>query len=206
MTDLAESVHSDVFRAVAAAFGPLGSRFVDAAPGSSGIKPIGTTGLVCDGIKGITRLAGGTVNAALTEAAPLVTQRFCTPALAPEHEALLTSIHGVLGNQLLTTDNTLSKSMNLRHEGKPLPLEKSALNQRLSHATGKLLVVLHSLYMNDLQWTTAGYNHADVLAKELGYTPFYRHYNTVLHTSINSQQFAALLAQLLDAWVSPLKT
>ena len=59
--------------------------------------------------------------------------------------------------------------------------------------------------MNDLQWTTGGCNHADVLAKELGYTPVYLHYNTGLHTSINGQQFATLLTQLLDAWPQPVK-
>ena len=59
--------------------------------------------------------------------------------------------------------------------------------------------------MNDLQWTTAGYNHSDVLAKELGYTPVYLHYNTGLHTSINGQQFAVQLAQLLNAWPQPVE-
>ena len=74
VTGLAESVQGNVYKAVAAPFGPLGSRFVDAAPGSSGVKTSGITGLVYGGIKGITRLAGGTVNAALTKAAPLITR------------------------------------------------------------------------------------------------------------------------------------
>ena len=74
VTGLAESVQGNVYKAVAAPFGPLGSRFVDAAPGSSGVKPSGITGLVYGGIKGITRLAGGTINAALTKAAPLITR------------------------------------------------------------------------------------------------------------------------------------
>ena len=203
VTGLAESVQGNVYKAVAAPFGPLGSRFVDAAPGSSGVKPGGITGLVYGGIKGITRLAGGTVNLALTKAAPLITQRFGTPASSPEREAVLSIINGVLGDQLLATANPLNISMSLRHEGKPLMLEKAALSQRLPHATGKLLVVLHGLCMNDLQWTTAGYNHADVLAKGLGYTPVYLHYNTGLHTSINGQQFSVLLEQLLNAWPQP---
>ena len=205
VTGLAESVQGNVYKAVAAPFGLLGSRFVDAAPGSSGVKPSGITGLVYGGIKGITRLAGGTVNSALTKAAPLITQRFGTPASSPEREAVLSAINGVLGDQLLATANPLNISMSLRHEGKPLLLEKAAISQRLPQATGKLLVVLHGLCMNDLQWTTSGYNHADVLANELGYTPVYLHYNTGLHTSINGQQFAALLEQLLDAWPQPVE-
>ena len=212
VTGLAESVQGNVYKAVATPFGSLGAKFIHAEPGSSGIKPNGITGLVYGGIKGITRLAGGTVNAALSKAAPIITERFYgkggTPASSPEREAVLSAINGVLGDQLLATANPLTISMSLRHEGKPLLLEKVALAQRLPKATGKLLVVLHGLCMNDLQWTSGdnnqAYNHADVLAKALGYTPVYLHYNTGLHTSVNGAQLANLLEQLLAAWPQPL--
>jgi len=210
VTGLAESLQGNVYKAVASAFGPLGAKFIDAAPGASGVKPGGITGLVYGGIKGITRLAGGTLNAALTKAAPLITERFGRPASSPEREAVLAAINGVLGDQLLATANPLTIHMSLRHEGKPLLLEKAALTQRLPHATARLLVVVHGLCMNDLQWATSGksdaaYNHAEVLAKALGYTPVYLHYNTGLHTSINGQQFANLLAQLLHEWPHPVE-
>ena len=209
VTGLAETVQGNVYKTVAAPFGLLGSRFIDAAPGSSGVKPTGITGLVYGSIKGVTRLVGGTVNAVLSKAAPLVNDRFYgkgeTPASSPEREAVLAAINGVLGDQLLATANPLTITMSLRNEGKPLLLEKAALAQRLPNATGKLLVVLHGLCMNDLQWTSDGYNHADVLAKELGYTPVYLHYNTGLHTSVNGQQFAGLLEQLVNQWPLPLK-
>ena len=209
-TGLAESVQGNVYKAVATPFGRLGATFIDAAPGSSGVKPRGLTGLVYGGLKGITRLAGGTVNAALHKAGPMITQRFGTPASSPEREAVLSAINGVLGDQLLATANPLTISMRLRHEGKPLLLDKAALAERFPQATGKLLVVLHGLCMNDVQWTTggkndSGYNHADVLAKQLGYTPIYLHYNTGLHTSVNGQQFAHLLEQLLTAWPQPVE-
>jgi pimeloyl-ACP methyl ester carboxylesterase len=205
VTGLAESVQGNVYKAVAAPFGLLGSRFIDAAPGASGVKPTGITGLVYGGVKGITRLAGGTVNAALSKAAPLIKERFGTPASSPEREAVLSAINGVLGDQLRATANPLTISMSLRHEGKPLLLDKTALAQRLPYASGKLLVVLHGLCMNDLQWDSNGYNHADLLVKELGYTPIYLHYNTGRHTSINGQQFASLLEQLLQAWPQPVE-
>ena len=205
VTGLAESVQGNVYKAVATPFGRLGTKFVDAAPGSSGVKPSGITGLVYGSIKGVTRLAGGTVNAALTKAVPLITQRFGAPSSSPERETLLSAINGVLGDQLLATANPLTISMSFRHEGKTLQLEKTALAQRLPQSTGKLLVVLHGLCMNDLQWTSSQYNHADVLAKELGYTPVYLHYNTGLHTSVNGQQFAGLLEQLLQAWPQPIE-
>ena len=203
VTGLAEAVQGNVYKAVASPFGPLGAKFVDAAPGASGVKPGGITGLVYGGIKGITRLAGGTVNAALTRAAPLITERFGTPASSPEREAVLAAINGVLGDQLLATANPLTIQMSLRHEGKPLLLDKAALVQRLPRATGKLLVVLHGLCMNDLQWSSSGYNHTDMLATALGYTPVYLHYNTGLHTSTNGQLFANLLEQLFKEWPHP---
>lgn len=207
---LAESVQGNVYKAVATPFGSLGAKFIHAEPGSSGVKPNGITGLVYGGIKGVTRLAGGTVNAALSKAAPLITERFGTPASSPQREAVLAAINGVLGDQLLNTANPLTIHMSLRHEGKPLVLDKAALAQRLPDVTGKLLVVLHGLCMNDLQWTTGGkttpfYNHADVLAKALGYTPVYLHYNTGMNTSTNGQQFANLLEQLLAAWPQPVQ-
>ena len=210
VTGLAETVQGNVYKAVAAPFGPLGSRFVDGAPGSSGVKPGGITSLVYGSVKGITRLAGGSVNAVLNRAAPLMTQRFGSVASSPEREAVLSAINGVLGDQLVATGNPLAIGMSLRHEGKPLMLDKAALARRLPQASSKLLVLLHGLCMNDLQWTTGGnsdarYNHGDVLAKALGYTPVYLHYNTGLHTSINGQQFAALLEQLVSAWPCPVE-
>jgi pimeloyl-ACP methyl ester carboxylesterase len=205
VTGLAESVHGNVYKAVAKPLGPLGSRFVDSAPGASGIKPGGVTAWVYGGIRGITRLAGGTVNAAMAKAAPLVAERFGAPASSPEREAVLSALNGVLGDQLQDTANPLTITLSLRHEGNPLLLEKAALAKRLTQATGKLLVVVHGLCMNDLQWTTGGYNHADALAKELGYTPVYLHYNTGLHTSVNGQQLADVLEALLKAWPQPVE-
>ena len=55
--------------------------------------------------------------------------------------------------------------------------------------------------MNDLQWRVKGpdghlHTHGETLARALGYTPVYLHYNSGLHTSTNGQQFASLLEQL----------
>jgi hypothetical protein len=200
VTGLAETVQGSVYKSVAAPFGLLGSRFVDAAPGSSGIRSTGITGLVYGGVRGITRLAGGTVNAVLSRAVPLVRQQ----KSAPQREAMLAVINGVLGDQLLETANPLAITMSLRENGETLVLEKAALAERLPHATGKVLVMLHGLCMNDLQWTAATaqgpQDHGLLLAQKLGYTPVYLHYNSGLHTSINGQQFSSLLEQLLKVW------
>ena len=196
VTGLAESVQGNVYKAVAATL-PGGSKFVDRSPGASGVKPFGITGLVYGGVCGITRLAGGTVNAVLSRAAPLLPQAASSPA----REAMLAAINGVLGDKLLDAANPLAITMSLREGGQTLLLDRAALASHLPNATGKLLLLAHGLCMNDVQW---GAQHADALAA-LGYTPVYLHYNTGLHVATNGAQLAALLQQLLQAWPQPVE-
>lgn len=138
---LAENVQGNVYKAVAYFFGPLGSKFIDSAPGRSGFRSMGITGLVYGGVKGVTRLAGGTVNAVLSGVVPLVGEK---PS-SRRREAMLSALNGVLGDQLIDTANPLAIRMSLRHEGQALLLEKSALAGHLPAATGKLLVLVHGL-------------------------------------------------------------
>lgn len=205
VADLAETVHGNVYKAVSLPFGPLGQAFVDRAPGATGVRKRGITGLVYGGVRGAARLAGGAVHHALAGAAPLLPRRWGS---SPTREAMLSALNGVLGDQLLASANPLAIRMSLRHGGQTLSLDKADLAQRLPAVTGKILVLVHGLCMNDLQWTARGpdgqlHNHGEVLARSLGYTPLYLHYNTGLHTSINGQQLAAMLEQLVQAWPVP---
>ena len=59
--------------------------------------------------------------------------------------------------------------------------------------------------MNDLQWSREGHDHGAALARELGFTPVYLHYNSGLHVSINGHALAAQLERLLDAWPVPVE-
>jgi pimeloyl-ACP methyl ester carboxylesterase len=204
VTGLVENVQGNVYKAVAAPFGPLGKKFIDRKPGASGVRSLGITGLVYGGIKGVTRLAGGTANALLSRAAAKPDTRPSTP----QREAMLSALNGVLGDRLAETANPLAISMRLRSQGLPLLLEPQALAARLPGAAGKLLVMLHGLCMNDLQWNGApgGFRgHGEQLARELGCTPVYLHYNTGLHTSANGEQLAGLLQQLVKAWPEPVQ-
>lgn len=202
---LAENVQGNVYRTVASFFGPQGQRFVDGTPGSSGVKKRGITGRVYGGIRGVTRLAGAAANAVLSGLAPLTADA----ASSPRREAVLSALNGVLGDRLLETANPLLIRMRLRHEGVPLRLEADALAQRLPQATGKVLVLVHGLCMNDLQWRAQGaaavQDHGFLLARELGYTAVYLHYNSGLHISDNGLQLAGLLEQLLKAWPQPVE-
>ena len=155
----------------------------------------GITGLVYKTVRGVTRLVGGGLDAALGR---------LTPALAgyassPEREAVLAALNGVLGDYLVATDNPLAIPMTFRRAGHTLAIDTAALEAQIPEGNGKLAVFVHGLCMNDLQWKRAGHEHAATLAA-LGYTPIYLHYNSGLHVSTNGRIFAGLLERLADQW------
>ncbi|MES2051236.1 MAG: alpha/beta hydrolase [Pseudomonadota bacterium] len=205
VTSVAEAVQGGIYKTVAAPFGLLGSRFVDGTPGATGIKPKGITSFVYGSVKAATRLAGGAADMLLSGAKPLAGQQ----SSSPQREATLSAINGVLGDQLLETANPLAITMSLRHEGKPLALDRAGITFALPRAGRKILVLAHGLCMNDLQWTSGSphhkYGHGEELAKALGYTPVYLHYNTGLHVSVNGKWMAGLLEQLVEAWPQPVE-
>ncbi|MDB5891310.1 MAG: alpha/beta hydrolase [Polaromonas sp.] len=211
VTSLAETAQGNVYKAVAATLGPLGARFIDQTPGSSGINVRGITGIVYGSVKGITRLAGGAVDTVLSGLA----SQTSTGASSPPREAMLSALNGVLGDHLLDTANPLTVRMSLRHQGQALTLEPSRLAATFPTASAKVMVFVHGLCMNDLQWsppnasgagqsssTTCDY--AVHLAHALGYTPIYLHYNSGRHVSINGDELAQLLETLWHAWPQPI--
>jgi hypothetical protein len=147
-------------------------------------------------IRGVMTLVGSSIDLVLAPLAPLL------GASVPgaEREAVLAALNGVLGDHLAEQHNPLAIAMALRHGGEPLELTPGALRRALPGAGGKLAVLVHGLCMTDQQWTRRGHDHGAALARDLGYTPVYLHYNSGLHTSTNGRAFAALLEQLVAAW------
>ncbi len=161
----------------------------------------GTAGLVCETVRAVNRCAGGGIDAIL---APLISLPGDRP-WSPEREAVLAALNGVMGDYLAATDNPLAISMRLRRDGQPLPLEPKALAGATRPLGSKLLVLVHGLCMNDLQWTRNGHNDGKALALDLGYTPVQLHYNTGLHVSANGREFADLMEALVRQWPVPLR-
>ncbi len=157
------------------------------------------TGLVYGTIRGVTKIVGTGIDAALAQLAPLLGES----APGVEREAVLAVLNGVLGDYLSETKNPLAIQMRLFHDGHPLELESSALRAALPHAGKRLLVLVHGSCMNDRQWTRQGHDHGAKLANDHGYTPVYLHYNSGLHVSANGRAFADLLEQLVRAWPEP---
>ncbi|MBA4176158.1 MAG: permease [Leptothrix sp. (in: Bacteria)] len=192
LTDLVEAMHERIARV------PGLGRVLDG-------RTAGITGLVYQSIRGVTRVVGGTVDGLLGLIAPALSAAEPGAMPSPEREAVVSALNGVLGDHLAASANPLAIAMALRHDGRALPLERAALAQRLPDAAPVLLVLVHGLCMNHLQWRRAGHDHGSGLATALGATAVYLHYNTGLPIAENGRLFAGLMQRLVDAWPVPLQ-
>ncbi len=163
-------------------------------------RTTGITRLVYRSIHGVIGLVGHGLDRLLARLTPLLGERSTWPG----REALLAALNGVLGDYLAASDNPLAITMRLRRGGIALPLEREPLAAAIPQAGGKLLVLLHGLCMNDLQWKRNGHDHGAALARDLGYTPVYLHYNSGLHISTNGRALAEQLEALVRVWPVPL--
>jgi pimeloyl-ACP methyl ester carboxylesterase len=189
LTDLVEAMHHTIAR----------------APGVVGESPkgrtSGITGLVYQSVRGVSRLVGGGVDALLGVVASLIAER---PS-SQQREAVVAALNGVLGDYLVESANPLAITMCLRAAGTPLPISRPALAATFPERGHKVLVLLHGLCMNDLQWSRDGYDHGAALARDLGYTPLYLHYNTGRHVSTNGHELADVMEMLLRNWPHAIK-
>lgn len=188
VTDLVEAMHAAIARP------HLGLR--KAAPA----RTTGIAGLVYRSIRGVTGLTGHALDI-------LLTRRSSENAMgyrSPQREAVLAALNGVLGDHLVATGNPLALPMRLYHAGGPLTLETGALGDIIPDHGPKLLVMVHGLCMNDLQWTRVGHDHGAMLADALGYTPLYLNYNSGLSIAGNGRRFAELLETLQQQWPVPI--
>ncbi len=188
VTDLVEAMHA----AIASPY--LGVR------GSAPERTAGIAGLVYRGIRGATGLTGNALDILLAQrsAAGLDALR------SPQREAVIAALNGVLGDHLSATGNSLTLPMRLHHAGEPLSLRTATLADAIPDHGAKLLVLVHGLCMNDLQWTRDGHDHGAMLADALGYTPLYLHYNSGLSIADNGRQFARQLETLQQQWPVPI--
>jgi pimeloyl-ACP methyl ester carboxylesterase len=176
-----------------------------------GPKRRGTTGItrfVYRGIQAGVGLVGSGLDRLLAKIEPLLLVRL-EPLLGretgwPGREPLLAALNGVLGDHLAESHNPLAIAMCFRRGGMPLQIDRQALATAIPQAGSKLLVLLHGLCMNDLQWKRKGHDHGAALAGDLGYTPVYLHYNSGLHVSRNGRALAELLESLVQQWPVPL--
>ena len=192
LTDLIEAVHARIARVPGLGATPADNR-------SGGIS-----GLIYKTVRGVTRLVGGSVDALLALLAPLLGTAADTPRSA-EREAVVAALNGVLGDHLAATNNPLAIPMRMRGNGAVVQPDRASLAQQLPAAGPRLVVLLHGLCMNDLQWSREGHDHGAALARECGYTPVYLQYNSGLPIATNGRALAVQLERLIAAWPVPLE-
>jgi pimeloyl-ACP methyl ester carboxylesterase len=193
VTKIAEGVTQSVWSTLGAPSGKLAN------------ETRGITGLVYKSIQSVTQLVGKGAESLLTGLQPLLDKIDSEPQESAPREAVLAALNGVMGDRLVESDNPLATPMTLRFKNVVLNWEAMPDKALLS---GKVLIVVHGLCMNDLQWTLQhegeSFNHAENLAVKLGYTPVYVRYNTGLHTSQNGQTLSNQLELLSALWPVPL--
>ncbi|MBI5270033.1 MAG: alpha/beta hydrolase [Burkholderiales bacterium] len=180
VTDVVEAMHHTIARRPA----PLGK-----APSG---RPGGITGFVYRAVRGGTRVVGTGLDT-LLGALPLD-----RTATTPQREALIAALNGVFGDHLADSGNPLAIPMQWRVGGQPL-------QQPPADASDRVLLLVHGLAMNDLQWQRHGHDHGTALAQALGHTPVWLHYNTGRHISQNGRELADQLDALLAAWPVPVR-
>lgn len=152
----------------------------------------GIGGLVYRNIRNMTQWVGKNIDVPLGA----INKTLASQPDSASAQALLAALNGVLGDYLFVRENPLAIPMHFRREGKILSDEQ--LLEIINQSNGKLLIMIHGLCMNDLQWCREGHDHGAELAKESGMGAIYLHYNSGRHISDNGKQFAGLLETLVD--------
>lgn len=186
VTNIVEAVHGSVAR-------------VAPVLGAAKEKPLGgITGLVYRSISGTTGLVGIGLDRAL-DAVEFVLQAVPRArgaagndeTLAPQRDAIVSALNGVLGDHLERTANPLAMTAQLLRRSPPGP---------------RPLLLVHGLCMNEQQWTRNGHDHGQALASSLGYNPFYLRYNTGRHVCANGASLAACLEAAFLDWPVPVES
>lgn len=177
VTELVETVHATVA----------------AAPAPLGAPPAGEAGglrrVVYASVRGVTRLVGGGLDAALAKLAPVLGD--LPPS--PRREALVAALNGVLGDHLEKTGNPLAIRMRLRRNGADLSIDRPAGAVAPSLSSRRVALLVHGLCMNDAGWSRVGHDHGAALERDLGLEAVHVVYNTGRHVSENGRSLAELL-------------
>ena len=193
VTRIVEGVNQSVWGSL----GASSNKTVD----KSGAKARGITDLVFKTIHGVTQFVGTGADKLLQRLEPLLLSADAAPPDSPQRAAVLAALNGVMGDRLAKSNNPFATKMTLRFNGTTLDWQAPPPKEQVS---AKVLVLIHGLCMNDLQWHTRQgeqvVDHGATLAAELGYTPLYLRYNTGLHTSQNGHELSKQLEALVSHW------
>jgi len=127
--------------------------FVPIAPAAA----TAITGLIHHTVRGMTRAVDSAVKSAARGAR--LANSCDAMSSSPLRETIVAAVNGVIGDHLAATGNPLAIRMSVRRNGRPLKLEKEALLASIPDAGSKLLVLVHGLCRNDLQWARQDFDY-----------------------------------------------
>jgi pimeloyl-ACP methyl ester carboxylesterase len=180
------------------------------APGvgevSEGVRIVhdGITNLVYGSIRAGIGVAG----AAAQFAAGLTGGGQAEPRPGSIGDMAVAALNGFAGDRLARTGNGLAISMNLRHRGERVSIERDHLAAAFPNPSRRVAVFVHGLACGESIWCRHSERHygtpdttyGSLLEAELGYVALYVRYNTGLHISENGRALARLLDSFVSEW------
>ncbi|MEO8278424.1 MAG: alpha/beta hydrolase [Ideonella sp.] len=195
---ITEGVHQSVWSTL----GLQGRQVGDEPPRAGGL-----TGLLYRSVSGLSRGIGWGVEQSLARIESLLEAR--TDAAerveSTQRAAWLAALNGVMGDRLEADHNPLAIHMSLRLDNVALDLQQPL---KIAAPCSRVLLMIHGLCMNDLQWCSQqdghAHDHGRSVAEALGYSAIYLRYNSGRHVSHNGAELADLLEQLMQHWPVPI--
>lgn len=174
-------------------------RIADVAPPVRGVH-VGRPGagwwpVVYRGLRGTTDLVGGSLDLALASVQASLQDPVHERAPGQPmrtREAAIAALNALVGDHLHHTSNPLAIATRIRQAG-VLP-------------QARVVLLVHDLGMDGLQWRQGRHDHGEALAAELGATPLYATYNSGRHVWAVARELATELEALLAKWPAPLES
>jgi pimeloyl-ACP methyl ester carboxylesterase len=157
----------------------------------------GLTGLIYRSIRGTTRVIGKGLDAGLAPVAALLPEGESTTS----RNAWVSAINGVYGDHLERTANPLAIEMCFLHEGDVVDPERPG--DVVQEASGKVLLAIHGLCLNDQHWVRDGHHRIAEVASAAGHTVIHLRYNSGRSIDDNGRSLAQSLEALLAHWPVP---
>ena len=124
-------------------------------------------------------------------------------SLVGDADQALSVLNGMLGDLLEARQSSLAIPMTFRCNGADVSLDRHALAEQLSGATGPVCLFLPGLMGSDAVWRFPGQvetTYGSRLAADRNVTSVFLRYNSGRHVSVNGRQLALLLEVLVAAW------
>ncbi|MCB1255120.1 MAG: hypothetical protein KDB39_18160 [Austwickia sp.] len=160
----------------------------------------GIYGCVTLGLRGAAALAGRLAEDRVTGEG--------TVAESPRTRPVLGALNALAGDRLAAQGSSLAYQLSLRHQGRPVPLEPTALTTTYGVGERRLAVFVHGLVEDETVWTyQAVRRHGDpamslgvTLRREFGHLPLFVRYNSGAPIAANGAALARFLDDLVANW------